>query len=291
MIEYKKARSKFWLKIFNDDVAYTNISTNGMVKGLLQEISPQLISCSPKGWKASTHLMDNYNLWIPNDRMDWKSLEYIESWAKKANQHIWLGTNKNTAAYFMGNEVDYCLAADWNIDLESQQRTIIGEAEYQLKYNFPKGIVSRENTHRFASVLSDAVLDCIDCLPINLEDFIIVSMPAIKEKKNKLAWQLADHIAKKIDRPFIQVTLTRDKPQIKEQTIMDKVRIWREIFSDGTMLDFSNDIDGASILIIDDLYQSGASIWCFAEYLKSIWGVDRVIAITPVKALKDGGNK
>lgn len=51
MIEYKKTRSKFWLKIFDDEATHTNISANKMVMELLQEISPHLISCSPKGGK------------------------------------------------------------------------------------------------------------------------------------------------------------------------------------------------------------------------------------------------
>lgn len=290
MIEYKKTRSKFWLKIFDDEATHTNISANKMVMGLLQEISPHLISCSPKGWKESSNIPGNYNLWIPNDRMDWEALENVETWAERANQHIWLGTNKNTAPYFCGDEVDYCLAADWNIDLESQKRTIIGEAEYQLKYNLPKELINKEDAHQYASLLTTAVLDCIACLPINLSNFV-VSIPATEEKQKKLAWKLAKHIAKKIERPFIKATLKSEKPQMKEQTVEDKVRIWRKIFCDEDMLDFSDDILGANILIIDDLYQSGASIWCFAEYLKECCDARTVIAITPVKALKDGGNK
>ena len=78
MIEYKKTRSKFWLKIFDDEATHTNISANKMVMGLLQEISPHLISCSPKGWKESSNIPGNYNLWIPNDRMDWEALENVE---------------------------------------------------------------------------------------------------------------------------------------------------------------------------------------------------------------------
>lgn len=291
MIEYKKTRSKFWLKIFDDEATHTNISANKMVMGLLQEISPHLISCSPKGWKESSNIPGNYNLWIPNDRMDWEALENVETWAERANQHIWLGTNKNTAPYFCGDEVDYCLAADWNIDLESQKRTIIGEAEYQLKYNLPKELINKEDAHQYASLLTTAVLDCIACLPINLSNFVVVSIPATEEKQKKLAWKLAEHIAKKIDRPFIKATLKSEKPQMKEQTVEDKVRIWRKIFCDEDMLDFSDDILGANILIIDDLYQSGASIWCFAKYLKECCDARTVIAITPVKALKDGGNK
>ena len=291
MIEYKKTRSKFWLKIFDDEATHTNISANKMVMGLLQEISPHLISCSPKGWKESSNIPGNYNLWIPNDRMDWEALENVETWAERANQHIWLGTNKNTAPYFCGDEVDYCLAADWNIDLESQKRTIIGEAEYQLKYNLPKELINKEDAHQYASLLTTAVLDCIACLPINLSNFVVVSIPATEEKQKKLAWKLAKHIAKKIERPFIKATLKSEKPQMKEQTVEDRVRIWRKIFCDEDMLDFSDDILGANILIIDDLYQSGASIWCFAEYLKECCDARTVIAITPVKALKDGGNK
>lgn len=183
MIEYKKTRSKFWLKIFDDEATHTNISANKMVMGLLQEISPHLISCSPKGWKESSNIPGNYNLWIPNDRMDWEALENVETWAERANQHIWLGTNKNTAPYFCGDEVDYCLAADWNIDLESQKRTIIGEAEYQLKYNLPKELINKEDAHQYASLLTTAVLDCIACLPINLSNFVVVSIPATEEKQ------------------------------------------------------------------------------------------------------------
>lgn len=291
MIEYKKTRSKFWLKIFDDEATHTNISANKMVMGLLQEISPHLISCSPKGWKESSNILGNYNLCIPNDRMDWEALENVETWAERANQHIWLGTNKNTAPYFCGDEVDYCLAADWNIDLESQKRTIIGEAEYQLKYNLPKELIHKEDAHQYASLLTTAVLDCIACLPINLSNFVVVSIPATEEKQKKLAWKLAEHIAKIIERPFIKATLKSEKPQMKEQTVEDKVRIWRKFFCDEDMLDFSDDILGANILIIDDLYQSGASIWCFAKYLKECCDARTVIAITPVKALKDGGNK
>ena len=60
MIEYKKTRSKFWLKIFDDEATHTNISANKMVMELLQEISPHLISCSPKGWKESSNIPGNY---------------------------------------------------------------------------------------------------------------------------------------------------------------------------------------------------------------------------------------
>ena len=71
---------------------------------------------------------------------------------------------------------------------------------------------------------------------------------------------------------------------------MDKIKIWREIYADPTRYILSCDIKGRNILIIDDLYQSGASVWCYAELLKSL-GANTVIAIAAVKSLKDGDNK
>ena len=87
----------------------------------------------------------------------------------------------------------------------------------------------------------------------------------------------------------MKATLQIDKPEMKAQSFDNKIRIWRDIFVNNR-LEFSSNIWGANILIIDDLYQSGASIWCFAKYLKECWNARAVIAITLVKALKDGGN-
>lgn len=293
---YTKYRSNLYLKVYDNEDDYTNVLANTMTKQLIDDLAPELVECSPIGWKESKNYKGIFTLWIPSNCMDWNVLDYVESWAQQANQHIWLGLNKHTEEFFVGDEVDYCLAADWNFDIENysiqeQQHTSLGEAEYQLKYNLPKRLINKEDVHQYASLLTTAVLDCIACLPINLSNFVVVSIPATEEKQKKLAWKLAKHIAKKIERPFIKATLKSEKPQMKEQTVEDKVRIWRKIFCDEDMLDFSDDILGANILIIDDLYQSGASIWCFAEYLKECCDARTVIAITPVKALKDGGNK
>lgn len=283
-------RSKFWLKIYEED-GYTNIFTNEMVKGLVNLESPELVRCSPTGWKLSKSYDDVFYLWIPDDRMDWASLEKLKLWAERANKHIWLKTNKNTSTFFCGKEVDYCLAADWNFDIDTGDRTVVGNAEYQLKYQLPRGMVSDQNAAMYAKTLSSAITDCIECIPINLCHFLVTAIPAVKEKHHKLAWQLAKYISNVLDAPFVEATLTKDKPQMKEQTVADKVNIWRDILDDESMVNLSQSVCGKDILIIDDLYQSGASIWCFAEYLKEQCGARTVIAITAVKSLKDGDNK
>jgi len=292
MREYTRDRSKLWLRVFDEN--HINISANGMTKSLLKRVSPELTVYSPTGWKESQKYRDIFNLWIPNDRIDESSLaelDRMEAWAEQANQHIWLGTNSYTEDCFSGDEVDYCIAADWNMHFTTWERTSIGEAEYQLKYNFPKGILREKDVNKFADTLTSAICSCIACLPFRLNDFIVTAIPAVKESQYKLAWQLARYTANEVGAPFMESTLTQDKPQMKEKSINDKIRIWRKILSDKDTLKLSRRVKGEKILIVDDLYQSGASIWCFAEFLKEKCGAKKVMAITSVKALKDGDNQ
>lgn len=292
MSEYSRDRSKLWVKVFDED--HINISANSMTKGLLKRVSPKLINYSPKGWKESKNYKDIFNLWIPKDWIDdfcLLELERIETWADHANQHIWLGTNSYTQAYFSGEEVDYCIAADWNMYFGTGKHTAIGEAEYQLKYNLPRGILDKEDAEEFANTLVSAICDCAACLPFNLRNFVVTAIPATKENQCKLAWELAKCTANEVGAPFMEATLTQSKPQMKEKSISDKIRIWRKILADEDMLELSHKVEKQKVLIVDDLYQSGASIWCFAEFLKKVCGAKKVMAITSVKALKDGDNQ
>ena len=55
-------------------------------------------------------------------------------------------------------------------------------------------------------------------------------------------------------------------------------------------IEFPEGLRDQKILVVDDLFQSGASLFCFAEYLKRDLGARDIIAVTSVKAQKDGGN-
>lgn len=292
MSEYSRDRSKLWVKVFNED--HINISANSMTKRLLKRVSPELINYSPTGWRESKNYEGIFNLWIPNDQIDddcLLELKRMEAWADQANQHIWLGTNSYTQDYFSGEEVDYCIAADWNMYFGTGKHTAIGEAEYQLKYNLPRGVLSEKDVTEFANALASAICDCAACLPFNLSNFIVTAIPATKENQCKLAWELAKYTANEVGAPFMEATLAQSKPQMKEKSISDKIYIWRKIFADKDALELSHKVRGEKILIVDDLYQSGASIWCFAEFLKEECGAKKVLAITSVKALKDGDNQ
>lgn len=289
VIDYTKSRSLFWLKIFENDGS-TSFSANNTVKRLMDYVFQQLIDCSPTGWRNSANYPGLYNLWIPDDCMDLQKLDAFKEWATQASQHIWLGTNNHTDSYFWGSELDFCVAADWNFSFDTSKRTPIGEAEYQLKYQWPKGYVDEESCVEYAQLLIEAIMDCIQCLPFAPRNTVITTIPAVRTKQNKLSWLLAKEISNVLEVPFIGLTLKYDKPQIKQQSIEDKVKIWRNIFSDGENLSLSSEIYNKNILIIDDLYQSGASIWCLAEFLRDVCKAQTVLATTAVKSLRDGDN-
>lgn len=289
VFDYTRDRSLFWLRIFDNDGS-KNISANIMVKRLLDCFFPQLIDCGPIGWKPSDNYPGLYNLWIPDDCMDWQKFDELNIWAAQAHQHIWLGTNNHTNAYFIGSELDYCIAADWNFSFDTNNRTPVGEAEYQLKYQHPYGRVDEETCAKYTQLLITVIMDCIQCLPFDPRNTVVTTIPAVRAKQGKLAWFLAQEISGILHIPFIGLTLNYDKPQIKQQSVKDKVRIWRSIFSDRESLLLPPEIYNKSILIIDDLYQSGASIWCLAKFLKEKCWAQNVMAITAVKSLRDGDN-
>lgn len=285
-IEYRQDRSLFWLKIFEND-NHTNVSASKTTKKLAKRMFPQLEDLSPIGWKKSQKNENIFNLWIPDDRMELDKLEDLKSWAEAANRHIWLSTNQNTKDFFVGDELDYCVAADWNFSFEVRRRTEVGEAEYNLKYG--KHLLAQEQKKNYVTILKDALTDCVSCLPFDISSFIVTTIPAIREKQTKLSWNLAKYVARYCEAEFMPITLLRDKPDMKSQQVEAKIRIWRNIYADTTWISPVQNIDGENILIVDDLYQSGASTWCYGEYLKSI-GAHKVIALSSVKALKDGDN-
>lgn len=288
-MNFSRSRSKFWLKVYEEH-EYINIASNSMVRSLISKRIPELVNCSPIGWKPSQNYNDIYSLWIPYDRLNESAYEEFKEWASHSSSHIWLGTNKNTQNYFRGDELDYCMASDWNVDLNSRRRTTIGEAEYQLKYNFPKHILSEALAKQYSNELSSSVLSCVECLPFCFQEFYVSAIPAARESQGKLAWQLARHISEVIGAPFVEVTLLSSKPQMKQLAIEEKIRIWRSIYSNNSNIILPYNLQGKDVLVIDDLYQSGASVWCYAEYLKEYCGAKTVIAISSVKALKDGDN-
>lgn len=287
--EYKQHRSKFWLKIY-DDNDYVNIITTEVIKNIINSAFPLLEDIGPKGWCPTKYSPENYSLWIPRDRVDDDQIEALKNWSENANLHIWLGVNHNTESYFQGEELDYCVATDWNrLFGDSGNRTVVGEAEYQLKYPYARGEISEEQKDAYVSTLCKAIIDTIALLPIRGRNLLVCTIPATREEQHKLSWAIAHFVCNSLQAEFLNVALLRSKPKTKELSVNEKIEVWRKIYTENAV-DLSSPVAGKNVIIVDDLYQSGASIWTYAEYLKNL-GARKVIGVVAVKSQRDSDNK
>ena len=283
--QFRRDRSDFWIIVHDNEDSY-NISTNSKYITIINFFFPLLEIYSLTKWKVSETHSQMSSLWIPKGRCRQELMEEFMNWCDEITQDvIWLNLNKNIEKYFI-EELDFCIASDFNF-IYGNGRTEIGEAEYQLKYNF--GNLTTEAADDYFNLLFGKMMDNCKYIPIgNKNNWYISPMPALESGKEKIAWLLADEMAYQMDISFINAELKCDKPQMKQLSIADKIATWQKIYYNG-MVKIDRDVKGKNVLIIDDLYQSGTTMWQYARFLKEK-GARRVFGMVCVKSLKDSDN-
>ena len=131
--QFYRNRSEFWITVYENEDSYS-ISTNEKYINIINYAFPNLVASSPTKWRKSEKYDNMSNLWLPEGCYTQEVMKIFLEWCKDVTQNIlWIHLNKNIENYF-NNELDYCIASDFNI-IYGVSRTEIGEAEYQLKYN------------------------------------------------------------------------------------------------------------------------------------------------------------
>ena len=191
---------------------------------------------------------------------------------------------------FFTDELDYCIANDWNFDFDTHEKTIVGEAEYIIKYKYMKGYIDDAEATPYFEVLSRAVDECLDCLPLeNSVDLIVTTIPALETEQQKLSWYMADYAGRKLNAEFMALTLLHRKPETKNLPVSAKIKMWDSIYTSPDGLKYKYELSGKTVLVIDDLYQSGASMWSLAKHLKER-GAREVMGLVAVKSQRDSDN-
>lgn len=283
--QFERTRSDFWITVHENDDAYS-ISTNDRYVDIINYFFPILERNSPTKWRKSENYANMSNLWLPEGCYDQNIMTEFLNWSEEVtNNVLWLSLNKNIKEYF-DDELDYCIASDFNI-VYGEGRTEIGEAEYQLKYNIEDLSVTERN--QYANIIMSKMLDNCKYIPFNNGlNWCVSPMPATEYGKTKLAWQMAEEISKQLRLSFIKPILSCDKPQMKQLSIKEKIETWEKIYyNNGVILD--NQVRGKNVIVVDDLYQSGATMWEYAKFLKTL-GARCVFGIVCVKSLRDSDN-
>lgn len=279
-------RKDFWVNIYKNTDAY-NISTNSKYINLINHFFPILERNSPTKWKISNNYENMSNLWLPHRCCDQDIMTKFINWSEEVTKEVlWLNLNKNIKEFY-NDELDYCIALDFNI-IYGEGRTKLGEAEYQLKYKNKD--LNLNGKEQYEYIIMRKMLDSCKYIPFtNESNWCVSPMPTTEFGKTKFAWNLAERLSKQLALPFINPILSYNKPQLKNLSIKEKINTWETIYyNNGVKLD-ENQVRGNNILVVDDLYQSGVTMWEYAKFLKTI-GAKCVFGIVCVKSLRDSDN-
>jgi len=249
---------------------------------------PAVYRQAPNGWQQKADRPNQKYIWFPPDAIDEETIAEIDAWGARFQDYILLGLNDNLKNSF-STELDFCLAVSFNrLDPESE-RTIMGEAEFQLKYRLEE--LTGDDKKKYAKRLMRGLSEGFDDLPLLSADNVLISaIPADEPGKKKLAWRLAKALARKKECEFLAATLKCSRRSLKTLSLQEKIAEWQEVFESEGCVDLSHKISGQTVVVVDDLYQSGATMWCYAAYLKAR-GARCILGLVCVKSLRDSDNQ
>ncbi len=91
-----------------------------------------------------------------------------------------------------------------------------------------------------------------------------------------------------LSKDFVDATLHCPKSALKQAAVAEKSQIWLDLYS-RECVKLSAPVKDRLVIIVDDLYQSGVTMWAYAKFLKS-QGAAHVLGLPCVKSLRDSDN-
>lgn len=242
---------------------------------------PHISRKSPVPWKLKQGNSSKH-LWFPSGNLEGADYGEIEHWCEYWERPVVLGKSAPIAPHFT-TELNFCMALSFNRETPtSLTRTLYGEAEYQMKYG--------GKDPSFFQTLLGGMTTAYRKLPIAdpAENVLLTTIPS--RSADDLPASLAAVVGANLGVKVMSSNLLVDKTQLKELSVDQKIPEWNRIYATEGALALSESVAGETVVVIDDLYQSGATMWCFARALKS-WGAKAVIGLAAVKSLRDSDNQ
>ena len=281
LIERSRCQMFGYIRQFDNGAVSLGVSSAAYPE-LFARVFPEVVAAATEGWKPNKK-GNLQQIYVPPGKITPAEVRRIERWIERFKQYVAIGKSDSIEQHFH-DELDFCLALDFgftsgNVDSE---RTLIGESEYQLKY---------QNDDEQIPFLSQAICIAISDLGISAGGFfkpIVTHIPAAPDCRC-VARDLAKVVAEKLRVKFAESDLTCPKPGLKGKSVDDKIPTWKELYEDGCV-EFPMDVEGKTVIVVDDLYQSGATMWMFAQFLKER-GASVVIGLPCVKSMRDTDNQ
>jgi len=188
-----------------------------------------------------------------------------------------LTTTEHLKGHFT-DELDEAYALDFNFNQNKKPThdnyTKVGDLVYRAKW-CQNGDAARE--------LAEMLARAIQRHPTLLRADIIAAVPPRPSKKFHLPNELLVTLEKSLDRQCGLGVSVKEISQLKELAFDRKIAALADAFS------LKDSVNDRTILLIDDLYQSGATLWSFAKFLKS-HGAREIYGLTCEKSWSDTDN-
>jgi hypothetical protein len=257
---------------------------------LFDDREPGVSKKSVGGWQDSKSGRTKVRYFVDLSESDRLRInEFISDY----KQFVVLGLNRSINEHF-SDELVSCVACDFIADSPEQLykdiRTPTGHLFHQYKYERNRGVLD---------CIADVMIHCLWRLPY-LDRTQKHSLSFIPPRPNKgidLPRDLVETMAGRLSESrllpeadsILYPSLVIDKPEFKDLTWDRKHEVWRRIYSCGAV-SMSGSVKGKRLIVIDDLYQSGNTIWSYAGYLKEL-GSAAVHGLVYVKTLRDTDNQ
>lgn len=194
--------------------------------------------------------------------------------------HVLLKKNDHIAPYFE-DELDHCFALDYNLvsDMEIGKTgyTKFGRLEHEAKERGSKEALTE---------LVDAFVNICEKHSIYRKARIVMPIPPNPSKTFHLPVELTKALSKRTGKKDDSSMIRK----IKETRRMQELSFEEKTKELKGSIEIIGDVERKSIILIDDLYQSGFTMWTIAKLLKRK-GARMVLGLACVKSWRDTDNQ
>jgi predicted amidophosphoribosyltransferase len=252
---------------------------------LFEACCATLMQTAKKGFEPAPGTSDRVAVF---EELDEHAIMTVTSFLEHYGKAVCLGVNRYLSGEF-ADELEFCVALDFNKRGPQDRRTEIGEWEYRAKYGQDKDAATkllkplRTGLHwlPWARLAQPRLITYVPCEAKRKVYLARDLAIALVQQSRRRAWGVAD--------PLLGAELKGPKPSAKNLTVSQKRAQWRDLLAAGGIA-LGRSVKGCSVIILDDLYQSGTSLWSFAKYLKG-HGAAHVVGLVCVKSLRDSDNQ
>lgn len=205
-----------------------------------------------------------------------KNGKYYQKLSKEQREKVATFINDNAELVFLRDILDVSVALSLNFEDNREARTPIGDLEKRAKYDGDEAAVESLVTLVSDFLNSNNVYRVADCIcavpPTNTDEG---NLP------NKIISKLKDYNGEDISG---YISWTSKSESLKDADGAEKLEILK---NSGFLIADGINISGKNVILLDDLYKSGATMQYIAMKLKEA-GANKVYGLCIVKSL---GNK